>query len=108
MLAFVYLILMIMVGDALSRRFCNFVSPVHRGSTAFLVGLLLSSWTTYLAARLFASNARPLMFGNVVFFVAAGVTIYLLRRKNSGATKERKGLPEEAKENKREGIVLVA
>src|ERR1700752_1631160 len=108
MLAFVYLILMIMVGDALSRRFCNFVSPVHRWSTAFLVGLLLSSWTTYLAARLFASNARPLMFGNVVFFVAAGVTIYLLRRKNSGATKERKELPEEAKENKRDWIVVLA
>ena len=108
MFAVVYLVLMILVGDLLSRRFCNFVSPIHRWATAFLVGLLLSSWTTYLAARLFASNARPLMLGNLVFFVAAGATVYFLRRRNGNKALEQQGSPEDAKENKRDWIVTIA
>src|SRR5262245_22295041 len=72
---------MTIFGDTICRRFCRFVSLPHRLAAAFLVGLLTSTWITYLAARLFAQTSRPLLLGNAAFFVIALTTIYLLRRK---------------------------
>lgn len=106
MFALIYLGLMIALGDVLSRRFCKNVSSVHRFANAFLVGLLLSTWTTYLSARLFASTSRPLTYGNLVFFLLAGTAVYFLRDR---ASSEKKQLSAElVRENRRDWIITAA
>src|SRR5882724_6207795 len=71
MLAVIYLGLAICVGDFLCRRFYRFVSVAHRCAAAILVGLLVSSWFTYLTGLAFWWTSRPLLWGNLLFFVAA-------------------------------------
>jgi DNA-binding beta-propeller fold protein YncE len=70
MLALIYFALAICVGDFLCRRFYRFVSVAHRCAAALLVGLLISSWFTYLAGLAFAWTARPLSWANLLFFLA--------------------------------------
>jgi sugar lactone lactonase YvrE len=74
---------MVAFGDAVSRRFLKYSSTPHRLASAVLVGLVLSSWITYLGARAFANSSRPLMAGNLLFFIIAGGIIFLLRRKGT-------------------------
>lgn len=73
MLALLYLGLAICVGERLCGRFYRFVSTPHRWATGTLVGLLLSACFTYLAARHFASASNPLIWGDILFFTAAGI-----------------------------------
>jgi hypothetical protein len=61
MLALLYVAVFCVLGDEISRRFFSFVSTPHRFAVAFLVGLLVSSWWTYLAALLFAGTDSPLL-----------------------------------------------
>src|SRR5437773_346235 len=70
MLALIYFALAICVGDFLCRRFYRFVSVAHRCAAALLVWLLISSWFTYLAGLAFAWTARPLLWANLLFFLA--------------------------------------
>src|SRR5690242_4180163 len=69
MLAIVYLIAVTCFGDLICRRFFRFISIQQRIATAFLVGLLLSTWITFLAAVLFHRTSQPLIAGNLVFLV---------------------------------------
>jgi DNA-binding beta-propeller fold protein YncE len=71
MLALIYFALAIFVGDFLCRRFYRFVSIAHRCAAAILVGLLVSSWFTYLAGLAFWWTSRPLVWGNLWFLVTA-------------------------------------
>jgi DNA-binding beta-propeller fold protein YncE len=71
MLALIYFALAVCVGDFLCRRFYQFASVAHRCAAAILVGLLVSSWLTYLAGLAFFWTSRPLLWANLVFFVAA-------------------------------------
>jgi DNA-binding beta-propeller fold protein YncE len=71
MLALTYFGLAICVGDFLCRRFYSFVSVAHRCAAAILVGLLVSSWFTYLAGLAFFWASRPLLWSNLLFFVTA-------------------------------------
>jgi DNA-binding beta-propeller fold protein YncE len=71
MLALIYFGLALCVGDFLCRRFYQFVSVAHRFAAAILVGLLVSSWFTYLAGLAFAWASRPLLWANLLFFAAA-------------------------------------
>jgi DNA-binding beta-propeller fold protein YncE len=71
MLALIYLALAIYLGDFLCRRFYRFTSIVHRLGAAIIIGLLISSWVTYLAALLFTRAKQPLLWGDALFFVAA-------------------------------------
>src|SRR6266567_3407078 len=75
MLALIYLGLAVYLGDHLCRRFYRFVSFPHRCAAAVIVGLLVSSWFTYLAALAFARASRPLLWGDLLFFVAAIVAL---------------------------------
>jgi len=79
MLALIYFGLAIILGDCLCRRFYQFVSVAHRCAAAMLVGLLFSSWFTYLAGLAFAWTSRPLLWGNLLFFVTA-VAVLTWRR----------------------------
>src|SRR5262252_7926324 len=79
MLALVYLAVVFMLGACVCRRFYSFNSVLHYLAASFLVGLVLSTWATYLLALLFAWSAKPLIGANAVFFVIAGLVIYKLR-----------------------------
>ncbi len=82
MLALIYLAVAICVGDLLCRRFYRFVSSAHRLAAAVLVGLLLSSWSTYLLALVFAQTAKPLLWADLCFFGAAMTVIFLSIRRS--------------------------
>src|SRR5206468_4425705 len=71
MLALIYFALTVCVGDFLCRRFYQFESVAHRCAAAILVGPLVSSWFTYLAGLAFFWASRPLVWANLLFFVAA-------------------------------------
>src|SRR5438270_9659517 len=81
MLALIYLGLAIVLGDVLCRRFYRFVSIPHRWAAAVLVGVLLSTWFTYLAMLAFSHLSEPLLSADLLFFVlAAGAIFWLSRR----------------------------
>ncbi len=82
MLALIYLGLAIALGDLLCRRFYRFVSVPHRYAGAILVGVLLSTWFTYLAGLAFDRTAEPLLWADLLFFVAATTAIFWLSRKS--------------------------
>ena len=67
MLAIVYLTAATYFGDCICRRFFRFISLQHRIATAFLVGLLLSTWITFLTSLAFHSLTQPLLAANLVF-----------------------------------------
>src|ERR1044071_2176965 len=71
MLALIYFALAACVGDFLCRRFYQFQSVAHRCAAAILVGVMVSSWFTYLAALAFFWTSQPLVWGNLLFCVAA-------------------------------------
>jgi hypothetical protein len=79
MLALLYLATMLMLGACVCRRLYTFNSLSHYVAASFLVGLVLSTWITYLLALAFASSAKPLIGGNILFFALAGLVIYRLR-----------------------------
>jgi DNA-binding beta-propeller fold protein YncE len=90
MLALLYLGFAIYLGDLVSRRFLRFVTVAQRCATAVIVGLLLSSWFTYLAAWVFRAAQRPMLWGDLCFFTVALGTITIFRRRR------RRGLNGEA------------
>jgi DNA-binding beta-propeller fold protein YncE len=71
MLALIYFALAICVGDFLCRRFYQFESVAHRCAAAILVGLLVSTWFTYLAGLALFWTPQPLLWANLLFLVAA-------------------------------------
>jgi DNA-binding beta-propeller fold protein YncE len=81
MFALIYLALAIALGDLLCRRFYRFVSVPHRWAAAILVGILLSTWFTYLAGLGFAHTADALLWADLLFFLVAAVAIFWLSRK---------------------------
>jgi hypothetical protein len=82
MLALIYLALAVCLGDLLCRRFYRFVSLPHRWAAATLVGLVLSSWFTYLAALAFAQTSKPLLWADLLFFATAVSAILSIRRRS--------------------------
>jgi sugar lactone lactonase YvrE len=81
MLALLYLALAICLGDQVSRVFFRFITVAQRCATAVIVGLLFSSWFTYLAAWVFRHTQRPLLWADLCFLVVALGTLALLRRR---------------------------
>src|SRR6476660_5138180 len=71
MLALIYFVLAALVGDSLCRRFYQFESFAHRCAAAILVGVLVSAWFTYLVGLAFFWTRQPLLWANLLFFVAA-------------------------------------
>src|SRR6476659_10771443 len=81
MLALIYLALAITLGDLLCRRFYRFVSVPHRWSSAVLVCIFLCTLFTYLTGLVFAHTVEPLLFADLLFFVASPGAIFWLSRK---------------------------
>lgn len=77
MLSALYLIIALFLGELICRRFIQFESLPHRLAAHFLIGILASTWLTYVAALSFYWTANPLLYGNIVFFIVAGTSLYL-------------------------------
>jgi hypothetical protein len=77
MLAIIYLAAATYFGDCISRRFFRFVSLQHRIATSFLIGLLSSTWITFLAAVAFHRLAQPLLAANLIFLMIFAGAAYL-------------------------------
>src|ERR1051326_8012537 len=71
MLALVYLAVAVCLGDRICRRFYAFVSIPHRLAAAFIVGMLVAGWITYLTALAFGHTSLPMFWGNLCFFGVA-------------------------------------
>ena len=69
MLALIYFALAAFVGDFLCRRFYQFGSAAHRCAAAILVGVVVSSWFTYLAGLALFWTPQPLLWANLLFFL---------------------------------------
>ena len=80
MLAIIYLAAATYFGDCICRRFFRFISLQHRIATSFLVGLLLSTWLTFLAAIAFHKTSQPLIWANLVFLLLFAAVVLLTRR----------------------------
>ena len=80
MLAIVYLVVAAYFGDLICRRFFRFISIQHRIAASFLIGLLLSTWITFLAALLFHGTSQPLIAANLVFLVVFGAVVLVSYR----------------------------
>src|ERR1044072_3346916 len=84
MLALIMLGLAICVGGRLCGRFYRFVPTAHRWATGTLVGLLLSTGFTYLAARHFAI-ARNRLFSGIILFFAPSAPFRITSPPNRGS-----------------------
>jgi sugar lactone lactonase YvrE len=81
MIALVYLGVMVWFGDAIARRWLTFVSWPHRLATAFLVGLLLGTWTSYLAGLIASGSGDPMAVGAMASTWAMAIAAIWLRRR---------------------------
>jgi hypothetical protein len=78
--------LAIVLGDHLCRRFYRFASSYHRWAAASLVGLLLSTWITYLLGLLLAATSKPLIWADLLFLLISVGAIAWLRRHRKAVT----------------------
>ena len=86
MIALAYVGVLVFFGDAVARRWLLFISWPHRLATGFLVGLLLGTWTSYLAALTFRDTGDPVALGALVSSLAmVGAAVWLRRRPASPA-----------------------
>ena len=72
MLALIYFALVACVGDFLCRRFYQFESVAHRCAAAILVGLLVSTWFTYLVGLAFFWTSTTSFVGQSVILCSGG------------------------------------
>ena len=70
MIALVYLAVAVFLGDALASRWFRPVTWFHRLAAAFLIGLLIATWVTYLTSLLFDGrvDGRP-VFTCIITYV---------------------------------------
>ncbi|QQS32483.1 MAG: NHL repeat-containing protein [Acidobacteriota bacterium] len=90
MLAIIYLILFIVLGDLICRRLLPFVSIPQRLATAVLSGMLIAAWGTYISAWLFSSTNSPMLWGNLLFagIALAGIAFLLNHEYNAPKVSE--------------------
>ena len=80
MLAILYLAAATYFGDCICRRLFRLISLQHRIATSFLVGLLLGTWITFLAAIGFHKTSQPLIAANLVFLLLFVAVVLITRR----------------------------
>ena len=80
MLALIYLVVAVVIGDRIRAKFWAANSPLNRWAAAFLIGVLVSTWLTYLFAVEFTFAARPLVWANLLYFFTAAFLLFILRR----------------------------
>jgi hypothetical protein len=78
MVALFYLLTMLTLGASVCRHFYSFQSWLHYLAASFVVGLMLSTWLTYIFGIFFASANQPLLWADTLFFLVAAILIYEL------------------------------
>jgi hypothetical protein len=78
MLALIYIAVATVLGFCVCWRFYRFTSLAFQLGASFLIGILVSTWATYVFALIFASYAKPLAGANLLFFGFGGLVIYKL------------------------------
>jgi len=89
MLGLIYVLAMFAFGSALERLIFRFERIPERIAGAFLVGLVLGTWITYLAAAAVPWPIDRMIAGNLVFLVIVIATIGLamwLSRRHKGVS----------------------
>ena len=90
MIALAYLAIAVLLGDALASRWFRPVTWLHRLAAAFLIGLLIATWVTYLMSLLFdATTGDALLVGNLasgwaMALVAIAIYRWVPRRPDAG------------------------
>lgn len=85
MIAVAYLAVVVFFGDALAHRWFRAVTWPHRLATAFLVGLVVATWLSYLAGLALDGRGNGMVLGTIVAGWAMGlVGIWLWRRAPPG------------------------
>ena len=79
MLALIYLVLIFLLGDAVCRKIYSFRTLEQRVASAFIVGLLFGTATTYLSALCLASTEHVLRSANLTFLFVSIAVVFLLR-----------------------------
>lgn len=82
MLAVLYILTSVFIGDRVCRRFFSPKSLPHRLAAGLLIGLLICSWVSYLLALAFCRTQNPMLYGSVVFFLLAAAALVHERRKH--------------------------
>jgi len=87
MVALLYLVALVLAGDGLARRWFPTARAPQRWATAFLVGLPVASWLSYLTAQLFeGAGDRLLLAALVVIWWLLLFTVWAWRRGRSRRT----------------------
>ena len=95
MIALVYLAVAVFLGDALASRWFRPVTWFHRLAAAFLVGLLIATWVTYLMSLLFDGRTEDaLLVGNLasgwaMALAAIAINRWLPARPEAGRPRRR-------------------
>ena len=90
MLALFHLVIAIVLGALICRRFYRFASPLYYVTASFLIGILLSTWFTYLFALLLTWSKKPLVGAAILFFLLAICLIYVFRPRPSSCSSDRR------------------
>ncbi|HKG56124.1 MAG TPA: hypothetical protein VKA85_02640 [Candidatus Limnocylindrales bacterium] len=81
MIALAYLAVAVFAGDALASRWFSYVSIAHRLATGLLVGILLATWTSYLASLALSNTVDdPVLVGGLLSAWGLLLAAVLLRR----------------------------
>jgi DNA-binding beta-propeller fold protein YncE len=94
-IALAYLAIAVVLGDALATRWFRPVTWFHRLAAAFLIGLLIATWVTYLTSLLFDGRTEdPLLVGNLASgwaLALAAIAVYrwVPRRPDAGRPRRR-------------------
>jgi DNA-binding beta-propeller fold protein YncE len=105
MIALVYLGVMVWFGDAVARRWFAFTSWPHRLATAFLVGLLLGTWLSYLIGVMAGSTSDPMSISALGSIWGMGIAALWLRRRTPSAAIDSRGL---LRSNRTEWLLVLA
>lgn len=76
MLGLLQILLIVLTGDLIARRFLSPMSWFQRLATSFLLGSLVSSVFLYALALIFSGTSSPLLWANLIYFPAAIAVIY--------------------------------
>jgi DNA-binding beta-propeller fold protein YncE len=94
-IALAYLAIAVVLGDALATRWFRPVTWFHRLAAAFLIGLLIATWVTYLTSLLFDGRTEDaLLVGNLASgwaMALAAIAVYrwVPRRPDAGRPRRR-------------------
>jgi len=67
-LAILYLLIALLIGNLICRRIFSFGSLPHRLAASFLIGLLVCTVASYVLALVFAASQDPMLYGGIAFF----------------------------------------